>query len=100
MAHIIVDACTKLTLCVDACPNDCIHPTKAEAGFEAAPQLYINPDECLDCGACVTACTANAIFPALGNRQRVCLGDFQNCARILPWSLPGVFLCGSSALVR
>lgn len=64
MAHVIVNSCTKLTLCVDVCPNDCIHPTKDEAAFAGATQLYINPVECLDCGACVTACTVDAIFPA------------------------------------
>jgi NAD-dependent dihydropyrimidine dehydrogenase PreA subunit len=24
--------------------------------------LYINPDECIDCGACEPACPVNAIF--------------------------------------
>jgi ferredoxin len=64
MAHVIVDACTKLTLCVDACTVDAIHPTKDEAGFAEVTQLYINPDACLDCGNCYSACTMNAIFPA------------------------------------
>jgi NAD-dependent dihydropyrimidine dehydrogenase PreA subunit len=64
MAHVITDACTKLTLCVDVCPNDCIHPTKTETAFATATQLYIDPAECLDCGACVSVCTANAIFPS------------------------------------
>jgi NAD-dependent dihydropyrimidine dehydrogenase PreA subunit len=29
----------------------------------AETQLYINPDECIDCGACVPACPVQAIFP-------------------------------------
>jgi len=41
---------------------DCIHPRKDEAGFEEAKQLYINPDECIDCGACVPVCPVTAIF--------------------------------------
>jgi len=38
---------------VEACPVDCIHPKKDAAAFEAAPQLYVNPVDCIDCGACV-----------------------------------------------
>jgi NAD-dependent dihydropyrimidine dehydrogenase PreA subunit len=64
MAHVIVDTCTKDGLCVEVCPNDCIHPTKDEAAFSGAAQLYIHPDECLDCGACVSVCPTNSIFPA------------------------------------
>jgi ferredoxin len=47
---------------VDACPVDCIHPTKDEAEYEEAELLYIDPDECIDCGACVPACPVEAIF--------------------------------------
>jgi ferredoxin len=64
MAHVIVDTCTKDMLCVDVCPSECIHPTKDEAGFDGTTQLYINPDECLDCGACVSVCPTNSIFAA------------------------------------
>src|SRR5688500_6305236 len=62
MAFVITDNCIKDGLCVDACPNDSIHPRTDEAGFEAATQMYINPAECLDCAACVPACTSDAIF--------------------------------------
>jgi methionyl-tRNA synthetase/NAD-dependent dihydropyrimidine dehydrogenase PreA subunit len=50
-------------LCVDVCPVDCIHPTKAEADFATADQLYIDPDTCIDCGLCVDECPVKAIFP-------------------------------------
>jgi len=30
--------------------------------FAAAEMLYIHPDECIDCGACVPACPVEAIF--------------------------------------
>ncbi|MBI4458831.1 MAG: ferredoxin family protein [Acidobacteria bacterium] len=65
MAYIIAEPCivTKDTACVDACPVDCIHPKKDESGFAEAPQLYIDPDECIDCGACVPVCPVTAIFP-------------------------------------
>ncbi|HEU4982259.1 MAG TPA: ferredoxin family protein, partial [Acidobacteriaceae bacterium] len=35
---------------------------KKEADFEGAPQLYIDPVECIDCGACVPVCPVSAIF--------------------------------------
>src|SRR5574340_1715989 len=63
MTYIIAEPCidTKDTACVDVCPVDCIHPTKNEAEFENAEQLYINPAECIDCGACEPACPVEAI---------------------------------------
>lgn len=64
MAYIIAEPCigTKDTACVDACPVDCIHPGKNEAEFADETQLYIDPMECIDCGACVPACPVSAIF--------------------------------------
>jgi NAD-dependent dihydropyrimidine dehydrogenase PreA subunit len=62
MAYVITDACIKDELCVDVCPTDCIHPKKDEAGFEAAKQLYVDPSGCIDCGACVPACTSDSIL--------------------------------------
>ena len=64
MAYIICEPCigTKDTACVDVCPVDCIHPRKDEGDFATAELLYIHPDECIDCGACVPACPVEAIF--------------------------------------
>ena len=64
MTHVITGACigTKDTSCVDACPVDCIHPTKDEPDFEATDQLYIDPDVCIDCGLCVDECPVQAIY--------------------------------------
>lgn len=64
MAYIICEPCigTKDTACVDVCPVDCIHPTKDEDEFEDAEMLYIDPEECIDCGACEPACPVTAIF--------------------------------------
>lgn len=57
MPYVITEACigTKDRACVDVCPVDCI--------YEGEDQLYIHPDECIDCGACVPACPVEAIFP-------------------------------------
>jgi ferredoxin len=60
MAYIITETCVDLKdkSCVDVCPVDCI--------IEAGPEdrmLYINPDECIDCGACVDPCPVAAIYP-------------------------------------
>jgi NAD-dependent dihydropyrimidine dehydrogenase PreA subunit len=65
MACVIAEPCigVKDTACVDACPVDCIHPKKDESEFENATQLYIDPQECIDCGACVPVCPVSAIFP-------------------------------------
>ncbi len=64
MTYIVNDKCIKCKLmdCVDVCPVDCIHPRKDEEEFEAETMLYIHPDECIDCGACVPACPVEAIF--------------------------------------
>ena len=66
MAFVITDPCidTKDTACVDVCPVDCIHPRKDEPEFEPATMLYIHPEECIDCGACVPACPVAAIYDA------------------------------------
>ena len=59
MAYVITDACidTKDRSCVDVCPVDCIHDDG-----DVDRQLYIDPDECIDCGACEPACPVSAIF--------------------------------------
>jgi NAD-dependent dihydropyrimidine dehydrogenase PreA subunit len=40
--------------CVDECPVDCI--------YEGNRMLYINPEECVDCGACEPVCPVEAIY--------------------------------------
>ena len=58
MAYIITQPCigVKDKACVEVCPVDCIK------GKEEDEQLYINPDECIDCGACEPVCPVTAIF--------------------------------------
>jgi NAD-dependent dihydropyrimidine dehydrogenase PreA subunit len=64
MTYVIAEPCigTKDNSCVEVCPVDCIHPTPDEEGYEEVEQLYIDPDECIDCDACVEACPVDAIF--------------------------------------
>ena len=64
MPFVITDPCigTKDAACVDVCPVDCIHPRKDEPEFESMTMLYIHPEECIDCGACVPACPVAAIY--------------------------------------
>ena len=59
MTYIIAEPCigVKDTACVEVCPVDCIH------GKDEDKQLFINPEECIDCGACEPACPVQAIFP-------------------------------------
>ena len=60
MPYVITEACinTKDKACVDVCPVDCIHDDGDEDKM-----LYINPEECIDCGACEPECPVTAIFP-------------------------------------
>ena len=64
MPHIIAEPCigTKDTSCVEVCPVDCIHPTKGDGDHAAASQLYIDPDTCIDCDACLPECPVEAIY--------------------------------------
>jgi NAD-dependent dihydropyrimidine dehydrogenase PreA subunit len=58
MTYVIAEPCigVKDASCVDVCPVDCIHTT------DEAPLYYIDPDECIDCGACEPECPVTAIF--------------------------------------
>ena len=57
MTYIIAEPCIDIKdrSCVDVCPVDCIH--------EAERMLVIDPEECIDCGACEPECPVEAIFP-------------------------------------
>ncbi len=56
MAHVVCQPCfdCKYTDCVVVCPVDCF--------YEGPHMLYINPEECIDCEACVPECPVEAIF--------------------------------------
>lgn len=63
MTHVILGNCCKDASCVRVCPQNCIHPAPGEDGFASAETLFIDPDSCIDCTACVEACPASAIKP-------------------------------------
>src|SRR5882757_2183568 len=50
------------TGCVSVCPVDCIYEYVGPDKEKFPNQLYINPDECIDCGACEPECPWQAIF--------------------------------------
>ena len=55
MTFFIADACIDVLdrSCVEECPVDCI--------YEGDRKAYINPLECIDCGACEAVCPVTAI---------------------------------------
>ena len=56
MAHVVTERCVdcKHTVCVSVCPVECFH--------EGENRLWIDPEECIDCGACIPECPEEAIF--------------------------------------
>jgi NAD-dependent dihydropyrimidine dehydrogenase PreA subunit len=57
MTYVITEPCigTKDQSCVEVCPVDCI--------YDAGDHFMINPEECIDCGACEPECPVEAIYP-------------------------------------
>jgi len=57
MTHVVTEPCIKckFTDCVAVCPVDCFH--------EGVCMLVIDPEECIDCGACIDECPVSAIYP-------------------------------------
>lgn len=96
MTHAITDACIDCIhqKCVEECPVDCIY-----WGDRA---LYIQPDECIDCGACVPACPEQAIYheedlPESLHRHRKDNEDF--FTRTLPGQSEPLHTPGGAELV-
>ena len=58
MAFVVCEPCRdcKYTDCVVVCPCECFY------GGDDDRQLYIDPDDCIDCGACVPECPVEALF--------------------------------------
>ncbi|SMO77675.1 4Fe-4S dicluster domain-containing protein [Melghirimyces algeriensis] len=56
MAFVITSPCKdeKAAECVEVCPVDCIHSDEV--------MFYIDPDTCIECGACEPACPVEAIY--------------------------------------
>jgi len=61
MTYVITDPCIGPggldQTCVEVCPVDCI---QFEEGIDR--KLYIDPETCIDCGACIPVCPVEAIF--------------------------------------
>jgi NAD-dependent dihydropyrimidine dehydrogenase PreA subunit len=55
MPYVIAGPCIDVMdkSCIEECPVDCI--------YEGDRKLYINPKECIDCGACEPVCPVEAI---------------------------------------
>tara|TARA_B100002052_G_scaffold86793_1_gene79739 strand:+ start:4769 stop:5071 length:303 start_codon:yes stop_codon:yes gene_type:complete len=74
MTYIITEPCVSTcdTACLEVCPVDCIHGPFNNQGSGAETKksefnaenkmLYINPEQCIDCGACDPECPVDAIF--------------------------------------
>jgi len=65
MAYVITRLCRdcKDMGCVSVCPKDCILEHRPASGTSDLPnQLFIDPDECIDCNACVPECPWEAIY--------------------------------------
>ena len=56
MSYVITEPCVDVhdRACVDECPVDCI--------YDGLRKSYIQPDECVDCGACEPVCPVEAIY--------------------------------------
>ena len=56
MPHVVTEPCfrCKYTDCVVVCPVECFR--------EGETFVFINPEECIDCEACVPECPVEAIF--------------------------------------
>jgi len=58
VTYVIGETCidVKDKSCVEVCPVDCI------IGTDEDRMLFIDPQECIDCGACVDPCPVDAIY--------------------------------------
>ena len=58
MTYVVTETCIDLKdkSCIEVCPVDCIHEVDEDR------MVYIDPDECIDCGACVDPCPVDAIY--------------------------------------
>jgi ferredoxin len=58
MAYVVTEPCfnCKYTDCLVVCPKECF--------YEGDSMLFIHPEECIDCDACMPECPVEAIYPA------------------------------------
>ena len=79
MTYVITSACVDIKdmSCIEECPVDCI--------YEGDRKLYIQPKECIDCGACEPVCPVDAIYPD----RRAPEEDLEDGRRFFYEPLPG-----------
>ena len=63
MAFVVGGGCCSDASCIAVCPVNCIHPAPGEPDFGLTDGVYIDPQVCIDCGACAEACPVDAISP-------------------------------------
>ncbi|WP_422746840.1 ferredoxin [Mycobacterium sp. WMMD1722] len=81
MTYVIGSACVDIVdkSCIEDCPVDCM--------YEGDRKLYINPDECVDCGACKLLCKVDAIYwegDLPGDQQQHLADDAAFFTEVLP----------------
>ncbi len=80
MTHVVTDNChlCRFTDCVAVCPVECFHADEE--------RTYIDPEVCIDCGACIPACPVHAIYDALDmpDHQRHWTGVNAEQCQVLP----------------
>jgi ferredoxin len=62
MAFVIAAPCVADYSCVEICPVNCISPGPQDPDFKQAEQMYIDPQKCIECGACFDVCPVTAIY--------------------------------------
>ncbi len=71
MPYVIASPCIDVNdkACVEECPVDCI--------YEGSRKSYINPKECIDCGACEPVCPVDSIAQdrALPEAEKIHIAD-------------------------
>ena len=70
MSYIIGKNCVDIKdgACVEVCPVDCI--------YEGDTQMYIQPNDCINCGACIIECPVQAIFDS--EEEAIKAGDMES----------------------
>src|SRR6185312_13622857 len=95
MTHVVCEPCfaCKYTDCVVVCPVECF--------YEGEKMLYIHPDECIDCEACVPECPVEAIFHKdyvqEGWKPVSCVKGFHYSGTLSSWKIASTGHSGTHA---
>ncbi len=85
MPHVVTENCVdcRYTDCVEVCPVDCFYADNK--------MLYIHPDDCIDCGACVPECPVNAIFDVFDLPEHLTKCEKINAERVNDKDVHNIF---------